>query len=199
VNRQEGKTVRSQPSNTYFQRFMKTWNGFVQIAALILATIGGFLLPPPPGVSNDSNSIWLQLAKFVVPVVVGLVFVAAQRWNSRSDAWLWWGVALASLIFGLVALFSYQSRMNAWTVDYYGTQVVIGSEKTSQGQRASVEASTDENLLKFFDGKVEEAWTKQSVDHRRLFLAAAYLSNLPLFTICFMAIVQASYCINKRD
>ena len=40
----------------------------------------------------------------------------------------------------------------------------------------------------------ENIWTRESINNRRLILAATYLSCLPLFTICLIAIIQAAQC-----
>ena len=48
-----------------------------------------------------------------------------------------------------------------------------------------------DELVNDFTGHTEEIWTRQSIDRRRLVLAAMYVSCLPLFTICLIAVVQA--------
>jgi hypothetical protein len=45
-----------------------------------------------------------------------------------------------------------------------------------------------------FAGETEAIWTRDSINHRRLILAASYVSCLPLFTICLIAVVQAIAC-----
>ena len=102
-------------------------------------------------------------------------------------------MALLALVIGVGAFFRYQQLTLAWTANYDGSKVVVGSELTRQGRVYSGEnpkISTDE-LVFDFKGKTGDVWTQQSIDQRRLVLAAIYVSCLPLFTICLIALVQA--------
>ena len=74
-----------------------------------------------------------------------------------------------------------------------GEKVVIGSVYTPQGlsyTEKNPKISCDD-LVADFPGKPEDIWTRDSINRRRLILAATYVSCLPLFTICLIAVVQA--------
>jgi hypothetical protein len=43
-------------------------------------------------------------------------------------------------------------------------------------------------------GATEAIWTAESINRRRLILAATYVCCLPLFTLCLIAVVQAIQC-----
>jgi len=87
----------------------------------------------------------------------------------------------------------------AWTALYDEQKVVIGSVYTAQGlsyTEQNPKISCDELIFQF-KGVIENIWTRESINRRRLVLAATYVSCLPLFTICLIAVVQAIQCGGK--
>ena len=186
--------MKSRSGNSrWLQSARKSWLLLAQGALWLGGILGGFLLPPPVGVTAADEKIWLRLGQFIVAVVLGLEILAARRWNQPRHSLRWGAVALLALIVGVGAFFRYQQLTLAWTANYDGSKVVVGSEFTKQGRAYTEEnpkISTDE-LVFDFKGRTEDVWTRQSIDGRRLVLAATYVSCLPLFTICLIAIVQA--------
>jgi hypothetical protein len=171
----------------------KSWLLLAQGALWLAGILGGFLLPPPVGVSAADEKIWLRLGQFIVAVVLGLEILAARRWHQPRHSLRWGAVSLLALVIGVGAFFRYQQLTLAWTANYSGDKIVIGSEFTAQGRtytEANPKLSTDELVFKSA-GKPGDIWTQQSIDRRRLVLAAIYVSCLPLFTICLIALVQA--------
>ena len=158
--------------------------------------LGGFLLPPPVGVGAGEEKVWLRLGQFIIAVVLGLVFFAAQRWNQPRHSIRWVGGALLFLALAVTAFFRYQQLTLAWTGNYEGEKVVTGSAYTPHGlsyREKNPDVSRDD-LIWQFDGVTENIWTRESINRRRLILAATYVSCLPLFTICLIAVVQAIQC-----
>ncbi|MEO8425965.1 MAG: hypothetical protein ABI651_02520 [Verrucomicrobiota bacterium] len=195
--------MRSRSENqNWLGQSQKNWGILTQAAVWVLGVIGGFLLPPPVGTSPGDEKIWLRLAQFVVTVMIGLIFLAAQKWRQKRHA-KWWGAfSLGFLVLAVSAFFGYQRCMYAWTCNYDRQRVVIGSVYTAQGKK-----HLDENpslsrdlLLMHAGGLTEDVWTRESINRRRLLLAAAYVLCLPLFTVSLIAIVQAMRCIaSKRE
>jgi hypothetical protein len=186
--------MKSRSANSrWLQSARKSWLTLTHGALWVGGILGNFLLPPPVGISAVDEKIWLRLGQFIVAVVLGLEVLAARRWNQPRHSFRWGAVALLSLVIAVAAFFRYQQLTLAWTANYAGDRVVVGAEFTQQG-RAYAEAnpniSTDE-LVFNFAGKTGEIWTRDSIDRRRLVLAATYISALPLFTICLIATVQA--------
>jgi hypothetical protein len=186
--------MKSRSENSrWLQSARKSWLLLAHGTLWVGGILGNFLLPPPVGVTAADEKIWLRLGQFIVAVVLGLEILAARRWNQPRHTFRWGAVALLSLVIGVGAFFFYQQLTLAWTANYNLGKVVIGSELTKQGRTytaANPAISTDE-LVSDFGGKTEEIWTRQSTDRRRLVLAATYVSCLPLFTICLIAVVQA--------
>jgi hypothetical protein len=187
--------MKSRSENSrWLQSARKSWLTLTHGALWVGGILGNFLLPPPVGVSAADEKIWLRLGQFIVAVVLGLVILAARRWNQPRHSLRWGAVALLALVIAVIAFFRYQQLTLAWTANYAGDKVVVGAEFTKQGRVYAEEnpkISTDE-LVFDFKGKTGDVWTQQSIDRRRLILAATYVICLPLFTICLIAVVQAT-------
>ena len=180
----------------WLKQTRKSGAAMAQGALWLGGMLGGFLLPPPVGVSAGDEKIWLRLGQFIVAVILGFVFFAAQRWSQPKHAFKWCGVALLCLVLAVAAFFRYQQLTISWTANYNQGKVVIGSDYTAQGKTYSEEnpeLSLDK-LIYHFGGVTENIWTSESINRRRLILAATYVSCLPLFTICLIAVIQAAQC-----
>src|SRR5882672_4711748 len=180
----------------WVQEARKSWLVLAQGGLWVGGILGGFLLPPPVGVSAEDEKIWLRLGQFIIAVVLGLVFFAARRWSQRRHALWWGGGALVFLIIAVAVFFRYQQLTLAWTGHYVGQKVVIGSVYGPQGlsyTQKNPMISCDELIFEFA-GATENIWTRESINRRRLILAATYVSCLPLFTICLISVVQSIQC-----
>jgi hypothetical protein len=193
--------MRSRGENQrWLEQTKKNWSVLTQAAVWVLSVIGGFLLPPPVGTSQGDAKVWLRLAQFVITIVIGLIFIAAQKWRQKRHAKWWWAFSLGFLVLAVSAFFGYQQFMYAWTCNYAGQRVVAGSVYTSHGKKytdLNPSLSRDELLMEHA-GLPEDLWTRESINRRRLALAATYILCLPLFTICLIAIVQSIRCITSQ-
>jgi len=185
----------------WLQQSRKSWLGLTQGMLWLGAVFGGFLLPPPVGVLASEEKIWLRLGQFVVGVLLGLIFLATRRWKQPRHSLRWGAAALVFLVLAVATFFLYQQLTLAWTGIYDKERVVVGSVYTPHGReyvKKNPELSRDELLDDFPGGKIEDLWTRDSINRHRLILAATYVSCLPLFTICLMAIVQAIQCASQK-
>jgi hypothetical protein len=184
----------------WLEQSRKNWSVLTQAAVWVLGAIGGFLLPPPVGASPGDEKIWLRLAQFVITIVIGLVFIAAQKWRQKRHANWWWAFSLGFLVLAVSAFFCYQQFTYTWTCDYAGQRVIVGSVYTPHGKKYAEQnpSLSRDLLLMHHAGAPEDLWTRESINRRRLVLAAAYILCLPLFTICLIAIVQAIRCITSK-
>jgi hypothetical protein len=184
----------------WLQQSRKSWLGLTQGTLWLCGIFGGFLLPPPAGILAGDEKVWLRLGQFIVGVLLGLVFLATRQWKQPRHALKWGATALLFLVFAVAAFFLYQQLTLGWTGVYDNTvRVVVGSEFTPQGEaymKKNPGKSRDE-LITDFTGVIENIWTRESINRRRLILAATYVSCLPFFTICLMAVVQAIQCAGQ--
>ncbi len=180
----------------WLQQSRKSWLVLTQGTLWLCGIFGGFLLPPPVGILASDEKVWLRLGQFIVGVLVGLVFLATRRWKQPRHSLKWGASALLFLVFAVAAFFLYQQLTLGWTGIYAKERVVVGSVFTPQGNaytKANPDVSRDA-LIDDFTGVTENIWTRESINQRRLILAATYVGCLPLFTICLMSVVQAIQC-----
>ncbi len=176
-------------------RWRGSWLLLAQASIWLLGILTGFLLPPPVGAETESQ-IWVRFAQFVVTVIVGLILLAALRWQRKKHTLRWAGCSALTLLLATATFFGYQLCVASWTADYDGIRVVVGADLTSFGQRWREEhpEQTPEQIVKDLAGKVTKFWTRESVERRRLALATLYVLAMPLFTVCVIATVQAIRC-----
>ncbi len=187
--------VNKQLPTDWLDRVKKSWGTLAQSALWIICVVGSFLLPPPVGFSGSGQHIWTALGKFVVTVLVGLMIVAGRKWNKKGQARAWAIVAAALLVVAVSTFISYQSLLFSHTCTYSSKEVVIGNVYTEHALTylQKYPGKSCEALLEDFVGKADDIWTQESINHERTTLAEVYLSCLPLFAMCMMAIVHAVY------
>ncbi len=180
-------------TSQWLSRTGRLWVVLAQGAAWILATIGGFLLPPLT--TEEDQRMWPRLAAFIIAVLFGLMFLAGQRWNKRKHLVAWGAASAGLLVLAIASLLAYQLLSFSRTCKYDDKLVVIGTEYTQLALRF-MEKQPDhscEFLLNSAAGKVDDVWTKESIDRSRIQLAASYICCVPLFALCLMAVVQSIY------
>jgi len=192
---------QNDTADGWIQGLKKSWIGLSQAAVWILSIIGGFLLPPPVGISETADKVWLRLAQFTITVVLGITFIAARRWNKRKHATGWWVGSAILLVISLTTFVAYQALSYQWTCKYYNeVKIIGGNEYTPHGADYITEnpGASCETILKENAGKVYDVWAKDSIDRRRIALGAIYIICIPLFTICIIAVAQAIYIRSPR-
>jgi hypothetical protein len=177
----------------------KTWGFVAQFVVFIFGILGSFLLPPPGWATSGDQRV-VRLGQFIVAVLVGLIFLLVQRWNRKQHVSRWVLLTITFLALSVVAFFGYQHLLDTRTCRYADDTVVIGTRYTEHVQSYLSENpnSTCASLLEDFAGKSEDIWTRESIDNSRYILAGTYIINLPLFTICVIAVVQAIYCSTRE-
>jgi hypothetical protein len=173
----------------------------MQGAIWVSGIIGSFLLPPPVGVLKEEHKLWLRLAQFIIAVLVGLLFILKRKWNKKSQVKWWSVISAAALVLSVACFTGYQYLLYSWTCNYNQQSVVIGTDYTPQGAyyvKQNPQGITCDELVADFAGKVEDIWTKRSINRARLILAGTYISCLPLFTVCLIAVLHAIHVGEPR-
>ena len=179
----------------------KYWSILSQAGIWIFGIVGGFLSPPPIGTSSEDEKTWIRLAQFVITILLGLAFIAGRRLNKRKHMWYWWFVSAMLLLLSTCSFLGYQRLSLSWTCNYNNATVVIGDQYTERARRFILKYSDDscEFLIDSAAGNTQDIWTKESIDKRRIVLASAYISSIPLFTICIIAVVQALQIVGQTE
>jgi hypothetical protein len=180
----------------WLQQARKSWVVLAQGLLWVCGILGGFLLPPPVSLQAGEEKIWLRLGQFIIAFVLGLAFFAGLRWRQLHHALWWYGAALLLLLAGIGMFFRYQQLTLAWTENYAGAKVVIGSDYTPVAmdyakQHPGISCA---DLLMDFAGATESIWTRDSIRRHRLILAGTYIVCMPLFALCLIALVQGIQC-----
>lgn len=186
-------------SAEWVENIKSTWGLLASFAIFIFGIVGSFVLPPPGWVASGGSTTLINFAKFVVAALAGLILILVHKWNKRNHLARWTLVAIGSLVLSLLAYFAYQHLLDTRTCKYFDEVVVIGGTYTQHAQsyvRGTPNASCSV-LLEDFAGKADDVWTQDSINKSRYVLALAYISCIPLFTICIISIVQALYCITQ--
>lgn len=185
--------ARSPTLSGWLKRSRKSWALLAQAAVWLSGLIGTFLASPPPSTTGGDTRVWLRFGQFLMAALVGLLFLAAQRWRLKKHLTRWAGTAVLFLCLGSGAFFTYQYLSSGWTCIYDGNRVLVGGTYTAAG-RAYVAANpgiTCAELLRDAAGRTEAVWERSSVERRGLWLAGFYILCIPLFTVCVMALLQA--------
>jgi hypothetical protein len=195
VNGLGQETFMADKVKRLLTRWRGSWLLLAQSAVWVLGIVAGFLLPPPVGTEAEGK-VWVRFAQFVVTVIVGLVLLAALRWQRKKDTWRWAAVSASMLVLATGTFFGYQFSVAHWTARYDGNRVVVGAEQTALGREYQEQhpERTREEAVMDVAGAVTRLWTRESIDRRRLALAALYVLAMPLFTLCVIATVQAIRC-----
>ena len=180
----------------WLENTRKTWGFVAQFVVFIFGILGSFLLPPPGWATTSGDQRVVRLGQFIVAVLVGLILLLVQRWNKKQHVSRWVLLTVTFLALAIAAFFAYQHLLDTRTCRYAGQTVVIGTRYAEQVKSYLNENpnSTCSSLLEDFAGESEDIWTRESIDCSRYILAGIYIINLPLFTICVIAVVQAIYC-----
>jgi amino acid transporter len=190
---------KSTPESS-FSGMKKTWGLLAQVAVFIFGVVGSFLLPPPGWVAAAGDTTVVRLAQFIVAVLAGLIFLLVQKWNRKKHVSRWAIIAMVCLVASVVAYFGYQHLLDTRTCEYAGHRLVVGKVFTPHAQTYVAQNSNSNctTLLEDFAGKADDIWTRNSINISRYLLAGAYILNLPLFTICIIAVVQALNCSRTK-
>lgn len=181
------------------QRVKSIPNIFLRNLVALVATLGGgelFTTLAPP---VEPFAI-VRVAVISIAAIAWLVgFVLAKRWDLREalkkhfKRLLLFAGALCFLPL-VVLLVLYVILWNSYTVAYYDTRVVIGTELTSRGHHYFKENpnASNENAVWDAAGRPEDIWTAGSIQKWRFVLWAVFL---PLVFMTVFPIILTAYSV----
>lgn len=177
--------------------FKKQWNMVAAFAAWISTVVGGFWHAPPAGISDSADAL-PKFAQFFLTLGVGLIAIPVYRYRSKAAARWWLVAAVALLLLTPLAYFLADRFATAWTCAYGSSRVVIGpTDALTPHGKAYIAAHpnlTCDEIVWNHAGKVDELWTKDSIDSRRRILSILYVIFMPLFAGAMICVIQSGYC-----
>ena len=126
----------------------------------------------------------------IVPVLV-------WRRQSHLKAWTFCSALLMGAC--IISFFGYMYCRANWTCNYGNDRVVIGSEYTAEVLQAEG-GQTDKDcftMLREYPGGPELIWKSESIEKNRILLSLVYVTCIPLFAACVIAVTQAVHCATK--
>jgi hypothetical protein len=155
-----------------------------ELAFGVLGLFGGFLakIAPP----ERSAWIWSGLASVITTVVFLSVKLIFPVHASTTSVHLWTIVAITSCGLGVVFAFQHILVRQKRTIDYFGSEKIIGTIYTQQAldYKAEHPDFTVDRILRGFAGVTQEVWTDVSKSRRVLGISYALMLVLILFGLC---------------
>ncbi len=195
-----------------FLDFLKEkWNLIAGAALIIVGLLSGFLdIPQFAAEGLKSEGSYKELGKFVVAGLLALALLPCSLFNKKKYAWKWWIAALALFIAAITFYFIYNGAKKDKTVDYRefsGTLVVKGNKYSEEAEKTRTEYKaqnktelSDENLLAgFTERNIERIWPRKEITANAITIIVYYLISTALFSLFIIIVIQALYCISKRN
>jgi hypothetical protein len=175
------------------EKLKSYWSVIVQAGLWAMNIVAGFVLPPKLGVPEDEQSI-LNLAQFIVNILLGLIIVLSIRFRNKNHLKSWFAASLVTVLLAVFSYFTYMRTRDRCTCRYYSTTVLIGTELKNK----SLEGTACSILLEKATGAADEVWTAESISNCRLSLGISYVITVPLFVIGLMSMLQALFIALTR-
>lgn len=175
----------------------KQWNLLTELSAWAALVIVGFWQGPPASTPVSTTPLG-SFGHFVLTLAVGLMVIPASRYRQRRHTKPWVMAAATLVVLTSVAYFLHDWYATAWSCPYVRSRVVVGPD-TALTEHAKEYKVNHPNLtcaqiVWDYAGNVEEIWTKDSIEKRRLTLGVLYVAFLPLFAGSMICVIQARYC-----
>jgi hypothetical protein len=120
----------------------------------------------------------------------------------KRHTWKWWKVAAVACVLSILCFFAYEWFSTRWTCSYAHKPVVIGSvfmPGREQWAKTNGVYFNCHDWIMAHGGKVEDIWTKESIDQRCALLAGIYILSLPFFVLAIICVLQAIYCNSRKS
>jgi hypothetical protein len=199
------KAAARQKDDNPFKHIDLWWNRIAAFATVVMGTIGNFWVPPPPELATGNQAFDAAIkpfAKFVITLLLGIMVLPMTGWCcKREHARKWLKVAVACLVGGIVAFFSYQQLLGAWTVENQGKRFYVGSELRPESKKfvERHKGMQPRDLLMDAEWEPLNVWTERSLRRRHLLLCGVYVLCAPIFAIGMLATAQLIYCATSKE
>ena len=101
----EPEQQESEPKevNPVEERLVSQWKLLMPAVTWVMAMIGSFWLPAPPGLITEDTKVMVSFAKYLATISTGIMVLPILKWSSRKHAWLWGKIAATAAVSGASA------------------------------------------------------------------------------------------------
>ena len=108
----EPEQQESEPKevNPVEERLVSQWKLLMPAVTWVMAMIGSFWLPAPPGLITEDTKVMVSFAKYLATISTGIMVLPILKWSSRKHAWLWGKIAAIASASSIAARCAVASR-----------------------------------------------------------------------------------------
>lgn len=197
---EDEKQEAAQTDTPVAVRLVKQWKLLIPAVTWVMAMVGGFWLPAPPGLVTEDTKVMVSFAKYLATISTGIMILPILKWSSRQHVWIWGKVAAIATVLSVVAFLSYQNLEESWTVNHNGELLYIGREVNQDvAEFVRVYHPSKEDLLDSAGWDPARVWTQKSIQRGRIILSTVYILGIPLFVIALVSVSQIIYCASRKE
>lgn len=175
------------------------WTVLASVSTYVLTMLATFI-SPPPSVDGSSQDFAKNYVRFVLAVLLGLLFIPAKQRAQKNVALKWRLITLGALLLGSACVAIYWQSMADNVASFDTTQIVIGERRSDQEAVQALDAcqrtpiadcNTNNGLLQFAQGDPKVFWTRDSIRFNLWKLTGLYMASALLLAFSFVALARA--------
>lgn len=195
-------------------------NGFTisQTSVWILSMIEVFIKPP---YGNLDNTAWIYFSKFLMWVIIGLMFFPFKKWKKRKYIKKWLLISIFLLIAVVGSFYVYEDTINEKTIeinskilpdsikdDSRTIKFVVGNvlndslilnQELEEGRKISVEEFIEDYIDEpIIADRIYYLWNRSEVESNSYKLIFLYALNLCLIALLIMCVLHYIQCSKSR-
>lgn len=186
---------------SFWSRSQHLWQAGAKGATGLIAIVGTFVAEPPIQQLVDSQSMLPGIAKFLITVLVLVIFILSVR-SGNGYLWRWLTSMLLSLVLSIALLTAFLWFHSEWTCPYGGQRWVIGWELTNDAKQYVTNEkrglSNSDLIGDYTTARINDIWPAEAIRWRVIKLAGLYLSTLAFFCITVLSAVQCVFAGIQR-
>jgi hypothetical protein len=189
--------------NELIKEVRRTWSLLVQFACWIAMAIGKFVPEPPlTTLTAPPDARLKHFAQFIATVLLGVLLVFCMKWRRKADRKPWVTVAMAVAVFTVGVFFAERGLRSAWTCDYSGTTITIGTTLTRDARDFRPKLGGKEqcgDFLAAYGGRPFDVWDRTESERHYLVLSILMVSIWLGAASCIVTVTQAIRCATASE
>lgn len=187
----------------FIKEARRTWGLLVQFACWIAIAIGKFVPEPPlTTLTAPSDARLRHFAQFLGTVLLGVLLVFCMKWRKKTHTKQWVAVTIAVAAFTVGVFFAERWIRPAWTCDYAGTTITIGTTLTRDAQEFRPKLLGKEqcgDFLAAYGGRPFDVWDRPESEQHYLVLSILMVSIWLGAASCIVTVTQAIRCATAGE